>query len=337
MNIVEPPKISVILPVYNAEKYIKQAIISILNQSFTDFELIIINDGSTDNSLNVITSIADERIRVINQENKGLIASLNGGIDISQGEYIARMDADDIALPSRFEAQLKLFNGNEELGICGTSTENFGALSNQKIRSNNDQFLKSYLLFGPPFAHPSVMIKRKTLIENNIRYDKDFTHCEDFAMWSALKPYCEFSNVVEVQLKYRVHPGQITNQFSDTVLDAHFIICRKNLECLHLTISKNDFLAYMAKQKHKVGFKALLGIYVSIIEANNTYKKFDDEQLLNVISEKTTTQLINFYGITGFIHILIYHRPVLKNMPFFSTLMFSTKRSAVDIYKKLFK
>mgnify|MGYP003664244190 FL=1 len=287
--------------------------------------------------MNVITSIVDERIHVINQENKGLIASLNYGIDISQGEYIARMDADDIALPSRFEEQLKLFNGNAELGLCGTSTENFGALSNQKIRSNNNQFLKSYLLFGPPFAHPSVMIKRKTLIENNIRYDKNFTHCEDFAMWSALKPYCEFSNVVEVQLKYRVHPDQITNQFSDTVLDAHFIICRKNLECLHLTISKNDFLAYMAKQKHKAGFKALLDIYVSIIEANNTHKKFDDEQLLNVISEKTATQLINFYGIPGFIHIIIYHRSVLKNISFFNTFILSSKRSAVNIYKKLFK
>jgi len=337
MNSLNPPKISVLLPVYNAEKYIEQAIQSILNQTFPNFELIIINDGSTDNSLNIIKSITDSRILIINQENKGLISTLNHGIDISKGEYIARMDADDIALPERFEAQLKLFIQNDNLGLCGTSTMNFGAINNQKTRSNNDQFLKSYLLFGPPFAHPSIMIKRSILIQNNIRYDENFTHCEDFAMWSAMQSFCEFSNVEGVLLKYRVHPEQITNQHSDTVLDAHFIICNKNLASLQLAIQEDDFLAYIAKKKHKDGLRPLLEIYVSIIDTNSTYQKFDDEQLLKVISEKTMSQLLNFYGIVGLLYIFIYHQSLLKNIPFFTALRLSTKRTLLNIYKKVFK
>jgi glycosyltransferase involved in cell wall biosynthesis len=337
MNTAQSPKISVLLPVYNAEKYIKQAIDSILKQTFTDFEFIIINDGSTDNSLGVIKSITDKRIIIIDQKNKGLIASLNYGIDISKGELIARMDADDLALPSRFEAQLKLFSENTKLGLCGTSTENFGALSNRKVRSNNDQFLKCHLLFGPPFAHPSIMMKRKTLIDHNIRYDANFIHCEDFAMWSAMEPYCEFSNVLDVLLKYRVHADQVTNQHSSTVLDAHYHICCNNLQTLQIELPRELFLVYIAKQKHEAGINAALAIYISIIKANKIANKFDDEQLTCVISDKIIDQLKNFYGISGFLYILMNHSYLLKKSPFFNTSQLCIQRTFINIYKKLFK
>jgi glycosyltransferase involved in cell wall biosynthesis len=337
MNTAQSPKISVLLPVYNAEKYIKQAIDSILNQTFSDFEFIIINDGSTDNSLAVIKSITDKRIIIINQENKGLIASLNYGIDISKGEYIARMDADDIAFPNRFEEQVKLFTKNEKIGLCGSSTENFGAVSSQTIRSDNNQFLKSYLLFGPPFAHPSIMMKRSILIKNNIRYDGNFTHCEDFAMWSSMVAYCEFTNAVDVLVKYRVHPEQVTNQFSSTVFDAHYQICCQNLNLLFIDLPHEDFFAYIAKKEHSLGLAGVVKIYILIIESNKKINQYNEVQLIKAISLKVTEQLSNFYGFRGFLFILINYRFLLNGSKIILILKSSLYRSLINIYKRIFK
>ena len=115
------PLVSVVLSVYNAEKHIVEAIESILTQSYKNFEFIIIDDGSTDGSLEIIKSYDDERIILISRENKGLIASLNEGIEQAKGKYIARMDADDISLSSRFEEQVTFMEMHEEVGICGTT------------------------------------------------------------------------------------------------------------------------------------------------------------------------------------------------------------------------
>ena len=112
------PLVSILMPVYNSEKYLREAIKSILNQTFTNFELIIINDGSTDNSLKIIKSFKDNRIKIIkNKGNLGLIKTLNKGIDLAQGKYIARMDADDIAMPKRLEKQIAFFNENPDYGF----------------------------------------------------------------------------------------------------------------------------------------------------------------------------------------------------------------------------
>ena len=337
MNINNPPKISVLLPVYNAEKYIEQAIQSILNQTFSDFELIIINDGSTDNSLDIIKTIIDRRIVIIDQKNMGLITSLNNGIKISKGEFVARMDADDVALPHRFKEQLKLFSENVNLGLCGSSTENFGAVSSRTIRSGNDQFLKSYLLFGPPFAHPSIMMKRSILIKNNITYNSNFIHCEDFAMWSDMANYCDFSNVVDVLVKYRVHPEQVTNQYSSVVLDAHYKICCNNLKSLSIKLPKKDFLAYIAKQKHTSGFKGILDVYLRIISSNNIIMEYNNEKLEQVILIKIKDQLSNFYGLTGLLYLIIYHFTIFKKLPFYPILASSIKRTTVTLYKKYLK
>jgi len=115
-------KVSIVMSVYNAQKYLDEAIESILNQTYSNFEFIIINDGSTDKSLEIIENYAkkDSRIIVINRENKGLIYSLNEGIRKANGKYIARMDADDISLPQRLEKQVEFMEKNKNIGICGT-------------------------------------------------------------------------------------------------------------------------------------------------------------------------------------------------------------------------
>ena len=207
----ENPIISVILPVHNAEKYISTAINSILTQTVTDFELIIINDGSTDDSLDIIKSyqLIDTRIRLFSQENKGLVTSLNNGINFAKGVWIARMDADDIALPQRFEKQLQWL---EQTGadICGSWVQFFGT-SDKRILKHpcSDAAIKMNLLFGSPLAHPTVFMKTNLIKE--LRYDPNWDKAEDYDLWErADRAGWKMTNIPEVLLLYRQHDAQIS-------------------------------------------------------------------------------------------------------------------------------
>lgn len=206
MNI---PMVSVVLPVYNAEKYIDEAIQSILNQSYLDFEFIIINDGSTDKSLEIIEKYKqlDDRIFIINRGNKGLVASLNEGIEQAKGRYIARMDADDISLPTRFEKQVKLMENNS-IDICGchyAMINKFGKYIDiiYTPLDNNSLFL--YLIEAVPFAHGSVMIRKNFLRKHNLMYGQNkIKYAEDKALWSSMYKFgARFGNVNEVLFEYR--------------------------------------------------------------------------------------------------------------------------------------
>ena len=330
------PIISVILPVYNAEKYIEEAINSILEQTYQNFELIIINDGSSDNSVNVINQYEkNNKVKIVNQENQGLIFTLNKGIDLAKGQYIARMDADDIAHPERFEKQLSLFEANPNLGVCSASTENFGAETDITIRSADNDVLKATLLFWPPFAHPAAMIKRSVLVDNNVYYREEFKHCEDFDLWSQLAPYCQFSNVIEVMLKYRVHPEQVTNSFSDMVLDAHFRICQRNLLDQGIELEKRDFMAFLGKEKHPDGFQRLITIYQQIIKANDVGEYYCNEALMAVISKKITSQMVDFYGLSDFLAINKTFDSIYKYSSFRRTFIGCIRRDIVTLIRKL--
>jgi glycosyltransferase involved in cell wall biosynthesis len=205
------PVISVILPVYNGEKYVAESIDSILNQTFTDFELIIINDGSTDNSLQVLQAYQkfDTRIRLITRENKGLVATLNEGIDLARGAWIARMDADDISMPQRFEKQLQWLT-KTKADICGSWIRFFGA-ENRPVRQHphTDAGIKAEMLFSPGFAHPTVMMKA-ALVKLE-RYDSAWENAEDYDLWErAVRAGWKMTNVPEVLLCYRLHEQQVS-------------------------------------------------------------------------------------------------------------------------------
>ncbi len=301
MATMTAPKISVVLPVYNAEQHIKEAVDSILKQSFQDFELLLMNDGSSDNSLQVMQEHYgnNEQVQIIDQTNHGLIYTLNKAISLAKGELIARMDADDIAFPERFAKQVALFDADPDLVLCSSSTQNFGAETNLALRSDDNDELKALLLFWPPFAHPAAMFKRSAFTEHKVSYDENYKHCEDFALWSELAPLGRFSNVTEVMLNYRVHENQVTNTFPETVLDAHYRICQKNLAALKVTFDKSSFLAYLGKERHAQGFAQVLGIYQSIIAANQSLAIYQEATLCRVIAKLVGEQIENFYGIAG--------------------------------------
>ena len=155
-------RISIIMPAYNAEKYIREAIESILNQTYTDFEFIIINDGSTDKTKEIIKSYSDPRIVYMeNEENSGIVVTLNKGLKCAQGEYIARMDSDDISLPDRFEKQIAYMDKHKDVGVLGTSIIIFGEGIKEQIYQFDSKYKKAKadLFFNSSLAHPTVMIQ----------------------------------------------------------------------------------------------------------------------------------------------------------------------------------
>lgn len=202
------PVISVVLPVYNAGKYVKEAVESILGQTYTDFELLIYNDGSTDNSGEIIAGFRDKRIRFFDLEtNTGLISVLNRGIEDAKGRYIARMDADDISLEERFAKQFEFLEKNPEYGICGTQIEVIGSGA-KIIRPCTDEKLRWWLFRGSPFAHPTVMMRTSVLREHGLLYRKEYYLAEDYDMWWRMAACCKVANLDEVLLRYRMHAEQ---------------------------------------------------------------------------------------------------------------------------------
>jgi glycosyltransferase involved in cell wall biosynthesis len=202
------------MPVYNAEKYLAEAIESILTQTFTDFEFIIINDGSTDESLSIIQSYEkiDSRIIVISRENKGLVASLNEGIDLARGEYIARMDADDISLPERFERQLAILNANNDIGLLSagyTPVDSDGHICSDSVIHPSDPAVISLLLvFCSPICHPCVMVKSDILK----KYKYYNIVAEDHDLWCRLSEITIITNIEEPLIFYRVHQASLSQR-----------------------------------------------------------------------------------------------------------------------------
>lgn len=209
------PIISVALPVYNGERYLAEAIDSILAQTHVDFELIILDDGSTDASLDILRSYEkrDARIRFIYRENKGLVVTLNEIIDLAKGKWIARMDQDDIAMPQRFEKQLQWLE-QTNADICGSWVQFFGT-SDQRILKHpcSDAAIKMTLLFGSPLAHPTVFMKTELI--KKLRYDPVWDKAEDYDLWErADRAGWKMTNIPEVLLSYRQHEAQISSATS---------------------------------------------------------------------------------------------------------------------------
>jgi glycosyltransferase involved in cell wall biosynthesis len=209
-----PSKVSVILPVYNGECYLEEAISSVLLQTFRDFELIIIDDGSRDSSAAIIKKLDDPRIRFFQQPNKGLSATLNRAIGLARGEYIARQDQDDVCLPSRFEKQLAFLEANQDVGMVGTGAEIWvnNKRSNRFLQHPTDNAsLKFGLLFDNYFVHSSMMIRR-SVFENVGGYAEDDTRQppEDYELWSRVMKKYKLANLPEVLMVYREVAGSMS-------------------------------------------------------------------------------------------------------------------------------
>jgi glycosyltransferase involved in cell wall biosynthesis len=200
------PKVSVVLPVYNSAAHLAEAVRSILTQTFRDFECMIINDGSTDQSAEIVRSFRDSRMVLVdNLANSGLVAALNQGLDLARGEYVARMDADDIALPERL---VGFMDAHPEVGVLGTWFQSFGTHDYVCRHPRRVRYLD--LLAGCAIGHSTVMLRKAAFDRHRLRYDPAYEACEDYELWARAICHMELANLPEVLLRYRCHDQNIT-------------------------------------------------------------------------------------------------------------------------------
>ncbi len=201
----KPPKVSVIMSVYNAEKHVKEAIDSILNQTFSDFEFIIVNDGSTDRTSEILKSYTDLRLIIVNQANKGVTRSLNKAIEMARGQYIARMDADDISLPQRLQMQVEFLEEHPAVSLVGTSVlqidEDGKIMAEWSLLTESAQ-IKKALLTENQFCHGSVMFRRER-IEKVGGYREEFERAQDYDLWLRIAEHYEVANLATPLYKWR--------------------------------------------------------------------------------------------------------------------------------------
>lgn len=207
------PRLTVIMPAYNTALYIREAIDSILQQTFTDFEFIIINDGSKDNTLEVIKQYNDPRIRLIDQANKGLIDTLNEAILLAQSDIIARMDADDICYPERLQIEFDFLTQNPDYVLVGSQADIIDKDGNYLMPlipiGHTHEEIKDRIDMKCPFIHPCVMFRKQAVIDAGL-YPKNALTFEDHLLWKKLLNFGKVCNLPQILLKARFNPESVT-------------------------------------------------------------------------------------------------------------------------------
>ena len=204
------PQISVLMPVYKTAPYLREAMDSMLAQTFGDFELIVLNDGSPDEAEAIINSYTDERIvRYTGKTNVGLANILNIGIDMARGKYIARMDSDDISLPNRLQVQFDYLEQHPDIDLVSVAMQQFGDGSKIMQYDNATEDIKFNALFFSPVLHASSMWRKERFAR--LRYEQDYVPAEDYRLWTrALVAGMRMRNLPEVLYLYRQYASQVT-------------------------------------------------------------------------------------------------------------------------------
>lgn len=342
MNISNHPRITVLMPVYNCELYIKEAIDSILNQTFSDFEFIIIDDASTDETLPIIRSYDDNRIKLIEKPlNTGYTNSLNYGLSIAKGEYIARMDGDDISFPERFEKQINFLDKNLDVVVCGSF---FKIIETDKIYAvcENHEEIKLAMLQECPIGHPTVMMRKEIFQKYDLIYDVSKEPAEDYDLWTRLSVLGKLHNLQEVLLNYRMHNSQVSKKRNNEQKKAAVVIrvnllnylnFKKNRESQNILkkIIQRDVLFFEEMQQfpdlknklilaNKISFFEEKGFekYLSNI-TNNVFKdyflnreKYSPKVYFQYLKIKREwkSKLIRFHEVKLFIKSMIYYNKI---------------------------
>ena len=283
------PKVSVVLSVFNRYKFLQEAVDSILNQTFEDFELVIVIEHSdVKNDIEkLLKDLNDDRIVIIKNETKlGFAKSLNVGIDIAKGEYIARMDDDDISLPKRLEKQVAYMDNNPDIGVCGAFIEFFMASEGICTLPQDDENLRIHCLSATPLFHPTVIMRKKMLDDNNLRYDPNY-FTEDYELWSRIVKYTKIHNIPEVLLKYRASGENATITNAQKVHNSHISVMKKQfVEYLGFEPTDNELQLFNGRlnimqyiHNSDEAHKLLNAFYDKIILANKKNNFYSESTL----------------------------------------------------------
>lgn len=218
MKVILAPQVSILMPVYNTAPYLREAMDSLLSQTFSDFELIVLNDCSPDNAEEILDTYNDPRIvRYRGEKNVGLSNVLNVGIELARGKYIARMDSDDISLPNRLQVQVDYLEAHPEIDLVSVGMQLFGAKEDIWIREQDTEKVKINALFHSPVLHASSVWRKESFEEQGLRFRQEMVPAEDYDLWTrALLKGLKLVNLSEVLYKYRLHSSQATLQTGKT-------------------------------------------------------------------------------------------------------------------------
>lgn len=287
------PLISVVMPVFNSEQYILEAINSILNQTLTDFEFIIINDGSTDKTQAILNTITDIRVRKIdNIVQKGNYKCRNIGMSVAKGCFIAVMDGDDIAKPTRLAVQYEFMCKMPNCVALGSSIElikNDDVFKRTNYIQSSDE-IRIGLLKDNMCTHPSLMIRAETLKKNQIFYNESYLYASDYDLMVRLSQIGEICNLSEALLQYRIHSNQITSKYRKQQSSFADQIRLKQLsQVLHINPKKREtkmHLLLMRDNKVKKNeIKRMERWFVKILNKNAKYKVYNNEKLKSFLLE----------------------------------------------------
>jgi len=286
------PRISVIMPAYNAEPYVTHAIKSILQQTFRNFEFIVINDGSTDRTADLIAAFNDQRIRLIcNDRNLGLVVVRNLGMSLAIGEYVALMDADDVAFPDRLLKQFMFMENNPDFAMVGANMEMIdesGRLISAIKYPAPPEKIPSMLFFGNYFTQSSIMIRRNCL--PSVPY-RNFPGVEDYDLWLRIAARGKVWNLQETLVQYRIHKAGISMRNEAEIENYLRIIVCRNLEAFGIVPTEEE-LFIQRKVDRCEGDNSLDFIteaenwLLKLIDINDDHAVFDVDQFRKVVGEK---------------------------------------------------
>lgn len=339
------PIISVLMPVYNCALYLAEAIESILNQTFTDFELIVLDDGSTDDSAKIAKNYSDSRIIYhCNEKNLGLANNLNVGLRMAKGKYIARMDGDDVSLPDRFRTQVDFLEQNKEIDLCSCGLMMFGTEDQVWIRETNPEQVKITMMFYSPILHATSVWRKESFEKNNLRYNQDAFPAEDYDLWSRAVFKCRLVNIQEVLYLYRIHGIQVTKT-DDRVTQRDLQIQVNYLKKALPSLSEQNIELFLHKFVRRAeinleNIRSLKPIYKAVISANQRDNFFDEQLLSTYLSKSYQNLLLQLlYQNANLFKGLISNFSLLSefNTKFKAKFILNICKRFLVIFKRVFK
>jgi glycosyltransferase involved in cell wall biosynthesis len=306
------PRVSVLMPAYNSEIFIREAISSIIEQSFSDYELIIIDDASTDDTVKIIRSFSDQRILLIEKDShSGYTTSLNIGLKMAQGEYVARMDADDVMLKDRLKEQVSYMDSHPEVIVSGTW---YKLMQEQRVVGDpyTPEEVRVTLLDYCCIAHPTVILRKERLLHADKFYNPSIEPAEDYDLWTRLIACGQITNLPKVLLHYRQHDRQVSNLYASKQQTLASVSKMRMLQYIIPNITPEESLTHLSFIKADnipdiSRFKELVSWRSRVKQANDEVKFFDRKTLDLFLSEKVKLLTRNFLHAGGTYNIQTLH------------------------------
>ncbi|MDR0827788.1 MAG: glycosyltransferase [Desulfovibrio sp.] len=300
---VTTPKVSVLLPTWNAEMFLREAIDSIMAQTFKNFEIMIVDDGSTDGTRDIIASYADPRIVLLDgPRTGGLHAALNFGLQEARGEFVARMDADDLSMPTRFAEQVSFMDANSDISVLGAWSENFGTYVGRDCPPPTPAAVKVSLIFSYTMVHTSIMMRQRDLIKRGLFYSKDVVQ-EDYALWcDAVAQGIQLANIPKILARHRTSEWQRTGTHApDALPKSEMNIRQKYLQsAFGITVDDKDKdllykMRWWDESTDRVSYLARLDSLFEKIEEEIIRQKLASPQAIRKVMQIRYMQWLDGY------------------------------------------